>query len=495
MRTENKPPGVDGYIRVSRIGGRSGDGYISPDVQRNQIEEYAAFLNLPVIAWHSDEDYSGGNTQRPGFQEIMRRIKAGETGGVIVAHTDRFSRSVADGSAAVQEIIAEGGVFASAMERMDPRTPAGMYMLNNFFNQGEYERETKKAAWAIAKTRAVDRGVHIGRTPFGYDRPGKGERLVPNEHADAVRAAFAGRLVGRSYSDIARQLDRLAPKPQTWQANEIKRILRNRVYIGEISYRGVVHDLANTAAHDPIIDRPMFETVQRTLKTGVRLRAESPFLLSGLIRCAHCRYSMGGFSNAGTARGTPVYRCTGRSRCSHRPIINADKVEGFVLAQWKHVLGEVIATGQRSGGNSLAQIDERLGLVAADLDAHLEDLGLKRRLGQDRWRSHMDLLLDEQATLTTQREIEVARLGLATAAAVDLDALPQNVLRDALRGAMQFIFVRKVDGVRAAPVQDRVRIAWAGGLEIETPRAGKPGPFPPVVWDDLPGPTGILASE
>jgi hypothetical protein len=29
---------IDGYSRVSRISGRAGDGYISPEVQRNQID-------------------------------------------------------------------------------------------------------------------------------------------------------------------------------------------------------------------------------------------------------------------------------------------------------------------------------------------------------------------------------------------------------------------------------------------------------------------------
>jgi hypothetical protein len=52
---------LDGYVRVSRVGGREGEGYISPSVQREAISNYAAELDGEIVAWHQDEDYSGGN--------------------------------------------------------------------------------------------------------------------------------------------------------------------------------------------------------------------------------------------------------------------------------------------------------------------------------------------------------------------------------------------------------------------------------------------------
>jgi hypothetical protein len=50
---------------VSRVGGREGEGYISPDVQRESIEAYASELGGSIAAWHDDQDFSGGNTERP----------------------------------------------------------------------------------------------------------------------------------------------------------------------------------------------------------------------------------------------------------------------------------------------------------------------------------------------------------------------------------------------------------------------------------------------
>jgi hypothetical protein len=74
---------VAGYIRVSRIGGHSGEGYISPDQQRVEIERYAAELGrtIPPDAWGDDQDRSGGNFDRPGWENIIQRIESGELGG------------------------------------------------------------------------------------------------------------------------------------------------------------------------------------------------------------------------------------------------------------------------------------------------------------------------------------------------------------------------------------------------------------------------------
>lgn len=478
---------VDGYIRVSRIGGRSGDGYISPDVQRQRIEEYAQLLGVEVAAWHDDQDYSGGNTERPGFQEVMRRIKAGETGGVIVAHTDRFSRSVADGSAAVKDILGSGGLFASAMERMDPRTPAGMYMLNNFFNQGEYEREVKKAGWAVSKERAVERGAHIGRTPFAYARVNG--VLHPNENAPAVEAIYERRLAGHSYSDLARLLDELAPKPQPWQATEVKRVLSNPVYVGRIKYKGAVHDLANDEAHDAIVPQALFDAVQRTLIPGKRLRADAPFLLSGLVRCAACRYSMGGASHAGQTRDIRIYRCTGRARCESPSVITATVLEDFIVAQWRAQIGYLGATRERSAPERAA-IADKLAATRDEINVHLEDLELKRRL-KDRWRSHLDVLLDEEQRLVALEEEAEHAAGFA--ALGEIDGRDQGLLRAALSGTIRNVFVRRAQ--RGAPVSDRVRILWANQPEIAVPRPGVPGPFGPIDWEDLDDLSGVLTPQ
>ncbi len=119
MATAKDRP-VAGYIRVSRIGGRKGEGYISPDEQKAAIESYAGELGLRMApdAWGDDQDRSGGNFDRPGWERIVKRIESGELAGVILLRVDRFARNVPDGATQIRHIVDEcGAIFGSAQER------------------------------------------------------------------------------------------------------------------------------------------------------------------------------------------------------------------------------------------------------------------------------------------------------------------------------------------------------------------------------------------
>jgi site-specific DNA recombinase len=172
-----------GYIRVSRIGGRKGEGFTSPDEQKAAIEAYAAEIGLRVAsdAWVDDKDRSGGNFDRPGWENIVRRIESGELGGVIVLRVDRFARNVPDGATQIRHIVDEcGAIFGSAQERMDPSTATGRYMLQQFLNNAELQLNMLKASWWAAKERAIKRGARIGPTPLataGF-RNGRSGRAV-----------------------------------------------------------------------------------------------------------------------------------------------------------------------------------------------------------------------------------------------------------------------------------------------------------------------------
>ncbi|HEY8303745.1 MAG TPA: recombinase family protein, partial [Solirubrobacteraceae bacterium] len=79
---------LDAYIRVSKVAGRSGSSFISPDVQRQQIERWAQ-AHGHTLTWHAPElDVSGGSMRRPVFDQIMQRIRTGQSDGVIVAKLD-----------------------------------------------------------------------------------------------------------------------------------------------------------------------------------------------------------------------------------------------------------------------------------------------------------------------------------------------------------------------------------------------------------------------
>lgn len=473
---------LDGYVRVSRVGGRTGDGYISPDVQKEAIAAYAQDLGGSIVAWQSDEDFSGGTLERPGFQAALARLRGGESDGIVVMRVDRFARSVADGAAIVREIVDRGQVFASCHERMDPRTPEGRYMLTSFLNNAELQLAQLSASWETAKDRAVARGAHIGPTPIGYTRIPKGQkgggRLLPDPaYAPAITELFqraARREEGPSA--LSRWMTQRAPRSSglPWQPSEIRRWLRNRVYLGEVHYG----ERVNADAHEGLTDLATWQRVQ--VEPGVQRRASTRFLLSGVLRCACCCYSMGGFTYGGSKHDTPVYRCGSRTRgCAEPPVITAARLEEFVIGLVQPRLDGLVVEGVSDAAGALVDIERDLAEAEQEVETYVLDIGARRRMGDTLWQLGLDARLhardakaaERDATRATDRLTAIAKLGAS---------IERHELRDVLHGMIRHIFVRRQRGV---PASERVLVIWSDDPRtFNVPGPHRPGPFEPVRW-------------
>jgi DNA invertase Pin-like site-specific DNA recombinase len=88
---------VAAYVRVSRVAGREGDSFISPDVQRESIESLARHEGPEVVRWFR----GAGQERRRRFATALERgHRDGRVGclpRVAVWNLARFSRSIADG--------------------------------------------------------------------------------------------------------------------------------------------------------------------------------------------------------------------------------------------------------------------------------------------------------------------------------------------------------------------------------------------------------------
>ena len=84
----------------------------------------------PLVDVYKRQGYSGKNTDRPKFQELVRDIKRGLIAKVVVYKLDRISRSILD-FANMMELFQQYNVeFVSSTEKFDTSTPMGRAMLN-----------------------------------------------------------------------------------------------------------------------------------------------------------------------------------------------------------------------------------------------------------------------------------------------------------------------------------------------------------------------------
>lgn len=208
---------LDGYIRVSRVGGRAGESYISPIKQQQTLHDRCPSGRY-IARLFIEEDESGGNNLRDGWLAARQRVLDGETSGIIVVKIDRFARNTRDAIEAAEEIVDAGGRFVSCTEEIDITTPEGKYVFTQFAAIAELELARLKRGWQQAvKTVTQERHGYIsGVPPTGYsmkpDSPNKGQ-LIPNGNAPAVAEIFLRRAAGESWTAISDYLNTTEWRP------------------------------------------------------------------------------------------------------------------------------------------------------------------------------------------------------------------------------------------------------------------------------------------
>ena len=123
---------IYGYIRVSTIK-QANDGN-SLENQENLL------LENGVLKENIYKDiYTGTKADRPSFNELINKMKQGDT--LVVTKLDRFARSMIEGSKIVNELIDKGvRVNVLNIGVMD-NTPSSKLIRNIFFSFAEFERD------------------------------------------------------------------------------------------------------------------------------------------------------------------------------------------------------------------------------------------------------------------------------------------------------------------------------------------------------------------
>jgi DNA invertase Pin-like site-specific DNA recombinase len=261
---------ADGYIRVSQRGGREGESFISPDVQRKKIAPWAALHDVEIVQWWEEIDESGAKLDRPMFQEALARCERGDTGGIIVARLDRFARSAVDALGSIRRLNDAGARLVSGEDNFDGSTPMGRFAIGILTLIAELELERITENWSTAVKEAVGRGVHISaRPPTGYRRDESGWLVRYDPAASAVREVFRRRALGVSWAELARYLDEQGVRPATgnphWSTVGVSGLVKNPVYLGQARSGKIV----NEDAHEALVTGAQFDAAQAVGKVAL----------------------------------------------------------------------------------------------------------------------------------------------------------------------------------------------------------------------------------
>jgi site-specific DNA recombinase len=486
---------LDIYVRVNDVRGRAGKGFISPKDQEDRCRAAIASRGLEVGQVFKVLDVSGGSMERPELRKVRERIEAGVSGGIVVARIDRFGRTVARALDAIEEIDKAGGVVITAEGDFDTSTAVGELLLGMMLQLAQFELRRVRENWQSAKRNAVARGLHISRhVPPGYERDSS-RRLVPHpKHSKTVAKAFQLAAQGVMPARIAEHLTEQGlpsgdNKNTVWKSSRIKRLLANRVYLGEARAND---EIVNAEAHEPLVDDTTFLLAQRK-PVATPISPTSSYLLSGLVRCASCRHSMR--PQKASKHAVAVYRCateTASGRCPHPSSISMKRLDDIVLESF---VGHALLEPAQPRVEQDAAVAQTLVAEAQrDLDEVKALEGdLRPAVYAQALNGALDRIEEAQQALVRGQAWDERDAALLANAGLPLfdrskpfDTVGLEKIRAALARDIRAVFVRPAASrSKSVPIADRVYILWNDDdEEIELPKRGEAFVPHPYTWPE-----------
>ncbi len=348
------------YCRVS-TDERLDQEFNSIDAQREAGHAYIASQRaegwIPVADDYDDPGYSGGNTARPGLKRLMADIERGLVDIVVVYKIDRLTRSLADFSKMIEVFERRKVSFVSVTQQFNTTTSMGRLMLNVLLSFAQFEREVTGERIRDKIAASKRKGMWMGGVPpLGYDVMNR-QLIVNDAEAAIVQRIFQEMLTIGSTTQIAANLTAEGFTTKAWVTRSgqmhsgsridkkyLYKLLRNRLYLGEISHKGSWHP----GVHSAIIDHGLWGQVHeilasdghtRSVETKARSRTDA--LLRGLLYAPSGERMYPTYSNK-NGRKYRYYFSKSEARfgadSKTYARLPADEVEAAALTQIKTVL-------------------------------------------------------------------------------------------------------------------------------------------------------------
>lgn len=347
------------------------------------------------IKVYTDKGYSGKNTDRPAFQEMMADITAGKIRRVIVYRLDRISRSVLDFASVIDMFQKYGVDFVSTMEKFDTGTPIGKAMLMIVMIFAQLERETIQQRVIDAYSSRSKRGFYMGgKVPYGFrlkETVIDGIRTkmyepVPKETAIIEQIFSMYAQSQTSFGDIVRWLDERQVKKRNgepFSRSRIRDLVVNPVYVradyrlyefykaqgtiienrpedfigtngaylysGNEGKRKTVSLQGHTlvlAPHEGLIPSDIWIKCRSKCLSSTRvakpIKAKATWL-AGKVKCAHCGYALSAkVYHCKTKSDNRYYLCNNKYNtggCNFGSL-DADLVDEIVFEEMRKKLAE-----------------------------------------------------------------------------------------------------------------------------------------------------------
>ena len=332
---------VGNYLRLSVDSDYTGSD--SLENQRRLAHEFVSrHPDLNIVREYVDDGKTGTDFSRPAFSRMLADLKAGLINCVIVKDLSRFGREYIEAGNYIEKVFPFLGVrFISIVDRYDSADENCdrellLISLKNLMHE-MYAKDISKKVGSTFRMKQ-EKGIFYrsATIPYGYQMNESGTNyVICKQTAPIVQEIFRQCSEGISNYTISRWLyqnhiqtpgqyfqsgsvyRKEADELKLWHYSTIKRMLENSVYIGNIirhkseqsffsgkkvSLVPEQEQIVIENNHEPIIDRQMFEDVQRILSqpkgrkcelsSGKQLVSFDKNIFQGKLFCASCKANM-----------------------------------------------------------------------------------------------------------------------------------------------------------------------------------------------------------
>lgn len=320
------------YYRLSREEAQSGESS-SITNQRMIVSNYCKQNGIALVREFVDDGYSGGNFDRPDFQNMMRELNKGLANTIITKDLSRLGRDMRESSYYAEQFFPEHAIrYIAIADNFDSERENIMAPFQFAMNE-VYLRDGSRKVKDVLRSKREE-GLYCACAPYGYKKAKNNNNLlIPDEvTAPIVQRIFNAAARGDSSRKIAMDLnqDKVFPPlkyrvlftgnfteegatraSDFWNYTTVKRILKNQVYLGhtilgkskKISVKSKKkipvpqEDWAITKnTHEPLISEEVFQRAQENLGKGTRdYRAYDHVrksIFSGIAYCAICGHAL-----------------------------------------------------------------------------------------------------------------------------------------------------------------------------------------------------------
>lgn len=341
------PPGSTVWAYLRDSGGDTQDRSITRQLEA--IQDYCKSHQLELVHVFQDEARSGTTTAgRDDFTRMITQSKELESNpmGLLLWNYARFARDL-DDSTYYKSLLRRNGLIIHSLTDPIPEGPYARFV-ETLIDISNEERSRQTSIDAKDGLRSlVTQGAMPGTPPRGFKRvpivtinhrtgeQRKNHKWEPDPKLlYKVRQAFEMRAAGSTLNEIHKSTRLYG------SINSYRTFFTNRIYIGILEFGGMV--IENYC--EPLIEMDIWNQVQKRIEDTSQKRfkdlhprrANSIYLLSGMVKCAQCGSPMSGNSvTFKTNRGRDeAYLCTRSKRkagCNARRISRA-RLEDLVIS-------------------------------------------------------------------------------------------------------------------------------------------------------------------